>query len=267
MGEAEGETASPFSFSASDSRRLESNYLVVVVRIAAVLFSHPVFFYQTNRNKLLERLYDRRTLQMQCGTNIIIAVPKAHRVAVSALTAVQIHSCLCGGQPKAQKAAVDKEESPTSDYGNSVNIRAELLIIVIISVNALDIFEPAELIHKPEEIVRKYLFSHGFRYRKNVKNLPGKPDIVLKKYNTVIFVNGCFWHGHEGCKYFVRPKSNMEFWNNKIESNIIRDKRNIEDLKKLGWHICVVWECLLKKSLAEETLKDLANEITAQLKQ
>ena len=120
---------------------------------------------------------------------------------------------------------------------------------------------------KPEEIVRKYLFSHGFRYRKNVKNLPGKPDIVLKKYNTVIFVNGCLWHGHEGCKYFVRPKSNMEFWNNKIESNIIRDKRNIEELKNLGWHICVVWECLLKKSLAEETLKDLANEITAQLKQ
>ena len=147
MGEAEGETASPFSFSASDSRRLESNYLVVVVRIAAVLFSHPVFFYQTNRNKLLERLYDRRTLQMQCGTNIIIAVPKAHRAAVSALTAVQIHSCLCGGQPKAQKAAVDKEESPTSDYGNSVNIRAELLVVVIISVNAFNVFEPAELIN------------------------------------------------------------------------------------------------------------------------
>ena len=119
----------------------------------------------------------------------------------------------------------------------------------------------------PEEKVRKYLFSEGFRYRKNVKSLPGKPDIVLKKYKTVISVNGCFWHGHKGCKHFVWPKSNSDYWRNKIETNILRDKRNIEELKNLGWHICVVWECLLKKSLAEETLKDLANEITAQLKQ
>ena len=119
----------------------------------------------------------------------------------------------------------------------------------------------------PEEKVRKYLFSEGFRYRKNVKSLLGKPDIVLKKYNTVIFVNGCFWHGHKGCKHFVWPKSNSDYWRNKIETNILRDKRNIEELKNLVWHICVVWECLLKKSLAEETLKDLANEITAQLKQ
>lgn len=120
---------------------------------------------------------------------------------------------------------------------------------------------------KPEEIVRKYLFSKGFRYRKNVKQLPGTPDIVLKKYHTVIFVNGCFWHGHKDCKHFVWPKSNSEFWKNKIETNILRDKRNIEELKKLGWHICVIWECKLKKSIAEETLKDLANEISAQLKQ
>lgn len=119
---------------------------------------------------------------------------------------------------------------------------------------------------KPEEIVRKYLFSKGFRYRKNVKKLPGTPDIVLKKYHTVIFVNGCFWHGHKGCKRFVWPKSNSEFWKNKIETNVFRDKRNIEELEKLGWHICVVWECSLKKCIAEETLKDLASEISAQLK-
>lgn len=119
----------------------------------------------------------------------------------------------------------------------------------------------------PEGIVRKYLFSKGFRYRKNVKQLPGTPDIVLKKYHTVIFVNGCFWHGHKGCKYFVWPKSNSEFWRNKIEANILRDKRNIEELKNLGWHICVVWECSLKKSVAEETLNSLANELLVQLKQ
>lgn len=81
---------------------------------------------------------------------------------------------------------------------------------------------------KPEEIVRKYLFSQGFRYRKNDKRLPGKPDIVLPKYKTVIFVNGCFWHKHEGCKYFVWPKSNSEFWKEKIESNIVRDKKQYE---------------------------------------
>ena len=78
---------------------------------------------------------------------------------------------------------------------------------------------------KPEELVRKYLFSKGFRYRKNVRKLPGTPDLVLPKYRAVIFVNGCFWHGHEGCKYFVWPKSNTEFWRKKIETNISRDKR------------------------------------------
>ena len=79
---------------------------------------------------------------------------------------------------------------------------------------------------KPEELVRKYLFAHGFRYRKNDPRLPGKPDIVLPKYRTVIFINGCFWHGHEGCRYFVWPKSNPEFWKEKIEANIRRDAEN-----------------------------------------
>lgn len=79
---------------------------------------------------------------------------------------------------------------------------------------------------KPEEITRKYLFSQGFRYRKNVSSLPGKPDIVLPKYKTCVFVNGCFWHKHEGCRYFVWPKSNVEFWKNKIEGNAKRDRKN-----------------------------------------
>ena len=79
---------------------------------------------------------------------------------------------------------------------------------------------------KPEETVRKFLFANGLRYRKNDRRLPGTPDIVLPKYKTVVFVNGCFWHGHEGCRYFVWPKSNPEFWKEKIEANIRRDKEN-----------------------------------------
>lgn len=85
---------------------------------------------------------------------------------------------------------------------------------------------------KPEKLVRKYLFSQGFRYRKNDRKLPGTPDLVLPKYRTVIFINGCFWHGHEGCKYFVWPKSNVDFWRNKILTNIARDKLQTKQLKK-----------------------------------
>lgn len=114
---------------------------------------------------------------------------------------------------------------------------------------------------KPEELVRKYLFSQGFRYRKNDKRLPGSPDIVLPKYKTVIFVNGCFWHGHEGCKHFVWPKSNEEFWKNKIETNIARDKKKTQVLEELGWRVIVVWECELKSVKREKTLKDLIDKI------
>ena len=96
---------------------------------------------------------------------------------------------------------------------------------------------------KPEETVRKFLFSKGIRYRKNVKNLPGKPDIVLKKYKTVVFVNGCFWHGHEKCRYFVMPKSNTDFWNEKILRNINRDNKTYETLMNSGWNVITVWEC------------------------
>lgn len=113
---------------------------------------------------------------------------------------------------------------------------------------------------KPEETVRKYLFSQGFRYRKNDKKLPGTPDIVLPKHKTVIFVNGCFWHGHEGCKYFVWPKNNAEFWHKKIRDNILRDQRKVQALDLLGWKVIVVWECKIKSD-KENTLKNLIKEI------
>ena len=114
---------------------------------------------------------------------------------------------------------------------------------------------------KPEEIVRKYLFSKGFRYRKNDKKLPGTPDIVLPKYKTVIFVNGCFWHGHKDCRYFVVPKTNTDFWLNKINTNIERDKRKQEALKELGWNVIVVWECELKPNLVEKTMSGLVGKL------
>ncbi len=114
---------------------------------------------------------------------------------------------------------------------------------------------------KQEEIVRKYLFSQGFRYRKNDKRLPGTPDIVLPKYRTVIFVNGCFWHRHEGCKYFVWPKNNADFWKKKIEQNIARDKRDFLLLQEAGWRVIVVWECSLKKNVCIKTLELLSISI------
>lgn len=117
---------------------------------------------------------------------------------------------------------------------------------------------------RPEEIVRKYLFSQGFRYRKNDKRLPGTPDIVLPKYKTAIFVNGCFWHGHDGCRYFVIPKTNTEFWTKKIETNRNRDIRKINDIQILGWKVIVVWECQLKKEKADITLNNLKTTIKNQ---
>ena len=113
---------------------------------------------------------------------------------------------------------------------------------------------------KPEMIVRKYLFSRGLRFRVQVRKLPGNPDIALPKYRTVIFVNGCFWHGHEGCKYYVIPKSNTEFWTRKITRNIERDKRVQQELARMGWHCMTIWECELKPKKREQTL--LALEYT-----
>ena len=117
---------------------------------------------------------------------------------------------------------------------------------------------------KPEIIVRKYLFSRGLRFRVQVKKLPGNPDIVLPKYKTVIFVNGCLWHGHEGCKYFRLPKSNVEFWKEKIERNIERDKESMQALFDLGWKVVRVWECELRnKANREETLNKIYTSITS----
>jgi len=114
---------------------------------------------------------------------------------------------------------------------------------------------------KPELMVRKHLFSQGFRYRKNVSSLPGKPDIVLPKYRVCIFVNGCFWHHHRNCKSFSWPKRNERFWREKIERNVQRDDENYELLRSDGWHIIVIWECELKKASFDETMKKVIDDI------
>jgi DNA mismatch endonuclease, patch repair protein len=111
---------------------------------------------------------------------------------------------------------------------------------------------------KPEMYIRKYLYHNGFRYRLHDKALLGKPDIVLRKYKTAIFVHGCFWHRHSGCKNAVTPKSNTEFWEKKLNGNVIRDKKNHQELTKLGWNVIVIWECQIK---IESLLKDLLTKI------
>ncbi len=111
---------------------------------------------------------------------------------------------------------------------------------------------------KPELVVRKFLFSRGFRYRLNHPRLPGHPDLVLRKYRTVIFVNGCFWHGHDNCKSFRIPKTNIDFWEKKITRNKERDLLVQRRLAAMGWHCITVWECELKPSLRAETLEALA---------
>jgi len=100
--------------------------------------------------------------------------------------------------------------------------------------------------------VRKYLFRKGFRYRKNVNKLPGNPDMYLKKYNTAIFVNGCFWHHHNNCKYARIPKTNIDYWTKKIERNAVNDRRNIKKLRENGMHVITIWECRLKKDFNKE---------------
>lgn len=111
---------------------------------------------------------------------------------------------------------------------------------------------------KPEMVVRRYLWGHGFRYRLNHPRLPGKPDIVMRKYRTCIFVNGCFWHGHEGCRYYTIPKTNTEFWVNKVKRNKERDVKVQHELAAMGWHCITIWECELKPKVREKTLESLA---------
>lgn len=115
---------------------------------------------------------------------------------------------------------------------------------------------------KPEMLVRQYLWSHGYRYRLHCRQLPGKPDIVLAKYKTCIFINGCFWHGHKGCKYYTIPKSNTEFWVNKVTRNTQRDERVLQELETMGWHCITIWECELKKEKRQQILESLLDRLS-----
>jgi DNA mismatch endonuclease, patch repair protein len=117
---------------------------------------------------------------------------------------------------------------------------------------------------KPEMLVRKFLYARGLRYRLHNKNLPGKPDLTLPKYNTVIFVNGCFWHGHKGCKYFVLPKTRTEWWKQKIEKTMERDRIAVSSLNTLGWITITIWECELKTKKITSTLTKLLNSIKSE---
>lgn len=115
---------------------------------------------------------------------------------------------------------------------------------------------------KPEEIVRKYLFSKGLRYRKNDSRYPGKPDIVLPKYHVVIFVNGCFWHQHSGCRAAALPATNHEYWKNKLQKNVVRDKQEMKTLINMGWRVIVIWECEISSKAKQVTrLSHLVEEI------
>lgn len=113
--------------------------------------------------------------------------------------------------------------------------------------------------------VRKYLFKEGFRYRKNDPRLPGKPDIVLPKYKTVVFVNGCFWHRHKGCKLATTPKTNTDFWNEKFTKNIKNDEKKQEQLMNLGWKVLIIWECELNRDF-EGAMRTLIKNIRANSK-
>ena len=113
----------------------------------------------------------------------------------------------------------------------------------------------------PELTLRKNLFAHGFRFRLHDNKLPGKPDLVLKKYKTVIFVHGCFWHAHENCRYAVTPKSNSEYWNNKLSKNKARDVLLIKKLQELGWKEIVIWECELANINLEGTIRRLIDQL------
>jgi DNA mismatch endonuclease (patch repair protein) len=116
---------------------------------------------------------------------------------------------------------------------------------------------------KPEELVRKYLFSRRLRYRKNDKRYPGKPDIVFPMYRIVVFVHGCFWHGHEDCSDFVVPKTNLDYWLPKLKHNKKRDDKHVAELQARNWRVITIWECELKKPVRDERLARLYNEITS----
>lgn len=147
----------------------------------------------------------------------------------------------------------------------AIAVLASFIIRFIINFSRMDIWDKKKRSAvmakirsrdtKPEWIVRRYLFSRGYRYRKNVKGLPGTPDIVLRKYGVVIFIHGCFWHGHEVDG--TMPKTNREFWKKKIERNKQRDAKNKEALRKMGWSVITVWECQLKPAVRQQSLLEI----------
>lgn len=114
---------------------------------------------------------------------------------------------------------------------------------------------------KIEVKVRSWLFSKGFRFRKNDRRYPGTPDIVLPKYKTVIFINGCFWHRHEGCRYATTPKTRTEFWQEKFDRNVANDRKHKEELETMGWRVITLWECELKKNSFEDTMNRLEQQL------
>lgn len=118
---------------------------------------------------------------------------------------------------------------------------------------------------KPELTLRKSLFARGFRFRVNDLKLPGKPDVVLPKYKTIIFLHGCFWHRHEGCKYAYTPKTNTEFWVDKITSNVVRDKVVVQKLVEAGWNVLIVWECEIRHAYKHD-LTPLIDRVEAAIR-
>ena len=118
---------------------------------------------------------------------------------------------------------------------------------------------------KPEEYIRKRLYEKGYRYRKNYSSVFGHPDIWIPKHKVAVFVNGCYWHRHKGCKYATMPKSNVDFWEKKLYGNRERDERNQKELESMGWNVITVWECQLNKDKREQTLEELYSKITSEI--
>jgi DNA mismatch endonuclease (patch repair protein) len=116
---------------------------------------------------------------------------------------------------------------------------------------------------KPEISLRRAMHAAGFRYKLHVKDLPGKPDLVFPRYGAVVFVHGCFWHRHVGCRWTTSPSTNVDFWSAKFEQNVQRDRRSLEMLRKLGWRVALVWECALRKHPAEQICKSVSEWLLA----
>ena len=145
----------------------------------------------------------------------------------------------------------------------SLNVEVDMSDVHTPSVRSYNMSRIRGKNTKPELLVRQHLHSLGFRYRLHTATLPGKPDLVLAKYRTVVFIHGCFWHCHEGCRYFVVPKTRTDFWMNKIGRNVANDLRQQSELVAQGWRVITVWECELKPLLREATLAALVNDLTS----